>query len=599
VNDFPLPLAAELGLGLAEEAADKFTRALKIGGPSTLPIAAYGQGAALLSLAQRDAQDGKAGSAHAYIRRALEGFESSTSAFGCTQKLLGDLYSFGAALPPDVFAEASSESAILDQIVFVRKGEDCYRSAVEYSEKVSDDDEEAGLLRAALVTDTGANLLLQAQLTAFHQCKGMSYFSMEGKENFPDIKELFDRAVVEFRRALQASPLYSSAWCGLGCAMVSNDPLLAQHAFCRSIQLDNLSPDAYSNLGFLYTAHDSYALSKGVLDALTQVADSPMMWINRALILERNAAGDIEKGDHNKAEDAIAQAADAYRAALQVVKHPSAMLGLALTSRVTSSSGADEKKTIEALDSYQARSAFQESYGYLLEHSGTTGGNNASAGVLEGLWNMERGAHSGGTGGDELVDTGKILVKEKLESLAVLYQEFPGCVDGKSGRLDIDLINKCLAGDAMSSEEVKTSKTPVAMTLARHIVHEPHRGDLWVDLAKVLSKEVSGSDKNKAAFESARLAASRAVNILTNQLTHPHHIGSQKTPWVVEQKALSEAHSLLYWLEHMELMSTKKKNDSGEDGVASPNTLDLQRALMICPNNKFAREALACSIIDE
>jgi Flp pilus assembly protein TadD len=69
---------------------------------------------------------------------------------------------------------------------------------------------------------------------------------------------MFQRSVKEFRRAIDLSPHYAPAWCGLGCAAGSgSDPLLAQHAFCRSLELDSLYPDTYANLGFLYTKHNA------------------------------------------------------------------------------------------------------------------------------------------------------------------------------------------------------------------------------------------------------------------------------------------------------------------------------------------------------
>jgi hypothetical protein len=68
-------------------------------------------------------------------------------------------------------------------------------------------------------------------------------------------------------------------------------------------------------------------------DALTQVADTPMTWINRALQLEVTL-DDANMEDSDRSIEWISQACDAYRAALQVDKHPAALLGLAISFRI-------------------------------------------------------------------------------------------------------------------------------------------------------------------------------------------------------------------------------------------------------------------------
>ena len=583
-------ISAELSLGLAEEAAEKFARALDISDPSTNPIAAYGQGTALLSLAKRDAQDGKAGSAFAYVERALKGFQDSSGTFACPQKLLGDLYSFVASLPPDVFGGTDDESSVEKQIFMVKKGEGCYRVAVDNCLGVYANKEELTILRAALISDMGANILLQAQLMAFHRCKGLSYCTSDAKDRFPDVSALYDKAAKEFRRAIDESSIYPPAWCGLGCASVATDPLLAQHAFCRSIELDSQSADAYSNLGFLYTTYNSFAASNGVLDALTQVADSPMMWINRALIFEKNAVIGIEKFENDKAKEAIIQAADAYRAALQVVKHPSALLGLALTNRLSSS--------VARKPSIRDSKPFQGSYACLLEYEGISGTSNAAVSLLESLWTLERTSAYAHSVDEDAIMNAKVAAEQSLEKMELLYQDYSGSSTGKHNRLDLELIRGCLKvdKDASTDEDERSTEPPMKVSLARQIVHEPSRGDLWVDMTKALSREMGAS---KPALESARLAASRAVDILTHQLTHPHHqVGIHSTSWEVDARSLSEALSLVHWLENLETSEDEKVDDQEDDNGNEENaSFELQKALMICPGNRFAREALAANSV--
>ena len=43
----------------------------------------------------------------------------------------------------------------------------------------------------------------------------------------------------------------ASAWCGLGCALVAEDPAMSQHTFCRAMQIDSSSADSWSNVGLI------------------------------------------------------------------------------------------------------------------------------------------------------------------------------------------------------------------------------------------------------------------------------------------------------------------------------------------------------------
>lgn len=52
-----------------------------------------------------------------------------------------------------------------------------------------------------------------------------------------------------FKQAVEADPLHSESWNGLG--SVSRDPLVQQHCWVRSVQLAH-NPSAWANLGMLY-----------------------------------------------------------------------------------------------------------------------------------------------------------------------------------------------------------------------------------------------------------------------------------------------------------------------------------------------------------
>jgi tetratricopeptide (TPR) repeat protein len=557
--------SAELELGLFDDAVDKFTRALENADKQMHSMAAYGQGLARLSMARRDLLDGKAGAAFGHVEKAIQGCDDLELKAGCIQKLLGDLYSFGASLPPNAFdadgfaVEGRDEKLIIAQLAFVSSGEAAYRSAED--SVVAPTENEMDTVRACLVTDLGSNLLYQAQLLSFW-CNRIPGQTSAGAE------DMFQRSVEEFRRAIDLSPHYAPAWCGLGCANSNSDPLLAQHAFCRSLELDSLYPDTYANLGFLYTKHNAYAPSGSVSDALTQVADTPMMWINRALVLERQAADNIDE-DGSKSEDTIRQAADAYRAALQVGKHPSAMLGLAMTCRASRGGKVSMRARLEQL-------ATKESLTYITEYLGAVGNAETNVSVISDVLALEKRVYNYTSGQEG-------SVKEESRQLSARLDRLESEGQDSHASFDLDVIRRVVATDTHSGnhDSAPVHKLGLA-SLTSAIIHDPSRGDLWLDLSKDLTRKIKSSDSVQTLV-SARTSAQRATTILMHNLVGPSSgAGSNNS---VDAEDVSDALALKYWLDCM-------YSEPNEDSSPRSN-VDVQRALLMCPGNAVARSALS------
>lgn len=491
-------------------------------------VAAYGHGQALLAMAQQDLKEGKAGAALQHVLIAIDGCKSSRSTSCCMFKLIGDLHSFSASLPTKLFqhdgggdaGEGDEEGVLKCHLEFVARGEVAYLQAKEAV--VAPNEEEKSLVCASFLCDCASNILLQAKLLAHWHGVGT-----DSAVNSPPsaVVNTFTRAADKFRQAIQLSPLYAPAWCGLGCALSaskddSDAMMMAQHGFCRALQLDPLFPDAYANLSFLYTSKNAFTISECVSESLTQVADSPMMWINRALILERRAAANQPSNSNSaidQAREFAQQASDAYRAAVQVVKPPSVVLGLAATGRVA--------PEVPEWD-YKA---------YCTEY--------------------------------EAVSTGSSLDKDLIKII-----RSPG--SNKE-------INAAVVNDAGPT------------SIAEHAIREPNRGELWLKLARELIVS-SNTDKNEEAI-SAEAAASRAASMFMLQLTDPtSSLGSnhRASPFV-SAKEISEALTLVHWLDSSLPKQDVMMDDSESVQQASPRpSVDLQRALLMNPQNRLAREAI-------
>ena len=553
----------EMELGLFEDAAENFLAASRE--DEMKAIAIFGLGQALLFMARRDAEDGKAGAALSHLQKAVQSCDLQGRNFRCLSKLRGDLYTCGALLPAGVFVGSEVDTAqncCDKQLAFINEG------IVEYSAAALDlevsDSEENSMLLACLLTDLGTNLLFQAHLLSFSLDQGVGLVPLK-------IEEIYARAEAEFRRALELSPLYAPAWCGLGCSVLKKDPLLAQHAFCRCLELDILFPEAYANLSFLYTANGAFESSGTVSDALTQVADTPMMWINRALILERHAA---LYDDDSLSDAAIAKAADAYRAALQVApKHPAAMIGLSVTCRA-------------ALSKNKQFATRQESNFFLEEFLNATSKKDAPSLILQGLSLLDESSLVRCNESNDFIQGGRLLEEglkkltqiQKVESNAVSIPNveyirssftFDETEDGKSEETE--------GGKSEETENVET------ISMSRRIFLTPNDGHSWLEFSKELIQEL-GSDPPSNALKAARAALQRAKELLMQQVTNPPPTSSAESRKMVDSRDLSDSLSLSSWMDRI---------DDREGGVTHcEDTIEVQCALILYPSNLLARHGL-------
>jgi tetratricopeptide (TPR) repeat protein len=508
----------ELELGLLEEAEEKYELALARASGDEMVLLAYGRAMTLLLMAKRDHQDGKSGAAYKHLLAAIDSCTliAERDSYACVNKLLGDLYSYGREIPLDVFPRSVEDTERLSaKLSFISKGEACYRKALALS--VTDE------AKASLMTDTGSNMLLRAQLTEFHELKGLW-----GKR-IDEAASLYSEAANSFRSAIDVIPDLAAAWCGLACSLVSMDPLMAQHAFVRSLQLDNKAPDTYANLSFLYTKFQRFDASTFVSDALTEVADTPSMWINRALVLE----------DRIGILSAKQQAADAYRAALQVSKTPEALLGLAMT--LGHNVGSTESTLI------------------LEQYLGLWGCSDVPAVALHGTTQIGFATSRALHYATEVAVNGAKAIELQLSTIGAHRVE-----DDRGKKLQLDKF-LFLAKRAQEESDLFKAKTvDTAWSLQRQVVNSPGDPTLWLRLTKSLL--------HSSALCDAEKTVGRAVELFETKL--------KDTPCAASNVADA------YGLEQLIRLTSKTEVDEG-------CIRNLQRSLIMDPSNSKARKALS------
>lgn len=511
-------VSAELELGLLDEAEEKFRRGIDKYTEGPRSLLGYGRAKTLLMMVQRDHQDGKSGAAYGHLTNAIEccekiGDAKLNSSF---HKLLGDLYSYGVELPLDLFASENNteEATVLEtKLRLISKGEDCYRAAFDLTT-----DQET---KASLMTDIGSNILSRAQILEFHNSNGL------WRKPTEVVSLLYKKASGAFKEATDIMPDLASAWCGFGCSMINADPLISQHAFVRALELDKKSPDAYANLSFLYTKLQCFGASTAVSDALTEVADTPAMWINRALILE----------DEQGTAAAKQQAADAYRAALQVSKTPEALRGLAMTL------GRD-MNSIESM--------------YIIEqYLGLWGNGDLAAIYLHGAQQIGFAATIPSSYSESIALCGIIGV----EQVAKASEEW--MTDDRNNRLNMDKF-KVLTQQSQRGKNLHVRRSSEnRWSLQRQVVNNPSDASLWLELTKEMVVASAANEAAKTCKRASQLFEASLQSSSTNACQ------------------ISEAYCLEQWI-HLSQQKTADRT----------SVKKLQQALLMDPSNVKARQAL-------
>eukprot|EP00985_Skeletonema_marinoi_P013908 scaffold6999_cov194-Skeletonema_marinoi.AAC.2 len=624
----------DLDLGLYAEAAEKCDDVLACGDCSTelIRMASYIEAEALLSIARTDIQGGKNGSCRLHLVKAitrLDGLRPQNSTY-CEIKLLGDLYSFGEALPPYVFdqmsssegdeqdADSSLPAEVEDKLSFIRKGEEAYAQALELVAKIDDEEEDKLFLLAATGTDLGINLLSQARTIAVALGDGSGGVAkttiVDLTAESDRVKDLILRSINAFSQAIDHSPNDAGAWCGLGSALIFVDPLLSQHAFCRALQIDKSIAEPLSSIALLYADYDKTEKSAEILDALTQLEDTPLMWIGRGLLLEKTSRAWHDSPASR--EGCLTRASDAYRASLQIMQHPAALLGLSLTCR---RADADVQTSNDQLYSSLAdHSSKIESRVSMTLHQSSTGGGNIGASLIDGLFRIEEGLDAPDSSevsrmmkeGVERIERARSRSSSKISndissSVTNCEIDLPLAASLQkqdNGEFPNDGIEKSLNEAARDfAHDTSAALHEHSLGQARNaVVLNPDSGESWLLLAKELAQAASSLNDDAATSEtlsSAKAAADKALDLLQDQLLNAsliaprrkavHHenlieYSEKSVVSAIPPSALvSDAMSLVSWLGSM-----------AEENQSRGDCATLQESLLLDPLNEVAATAL-------
>jgi len=616
----------ELELGLMDEASVKFEKVLseaKDGSPTQYG-AAFSLATCTLAIARQNVDEGKFGAALSHLTKGIELVyghlignatggddegdegeeeEEEETIFACSWKLLGDLYSSAAVLPPSVFATAGGydgayEEMVKPKLAFVARGEDAYLRSLAVVEDKFDNDENTTQYAAAALCDIGTNLFLQAQIRC-ESSHSRRHLSSKITDEDPNDTTLV-RSTQYFLRAIDLDDADPRPWAGLGCALSPHDPLLAQHALCRSLQLDRTAPHPWANLGLLYGEFARLDSSEETIDALTQVADTPVVWIGRALLEERRGLGG--------GEDCMRRAADAYRAALQVGRHPAALLGLACTS-----SRGDGLRRHDAHHHHihDDDDFGKESRTNLSLYLDLTSGSNIGANMLGGVMNIDAGDRLLRNNGEsrlgcdiiragtedvtrsckgeehksnEAFTTDSVLDSQKTQSPGIFVQynillkETPGAATLNTlkaaslpcAKIEPPSIQSSTEDTATCSNTHNSSLSAAQRSVREH----PDVGERWLKLAKRLVTRLSKRKRPSKNDRSTAVAAVARANYI---------LSADMASKSVRAKDVADALALSCHLADFMARDVGQKRRS---------CVDLQRALILDPENRLARAKL-------
>lgn len=347
------------------------------------------------------------------------------------------------------------------------------------------------------------------------------------------------------------------------------------------------------------------------LDALTQVADSPLMWIGRALLLESNGT-----------EKSWKRAADAYRTALQVSQSPAALLGLSMTCRKDPIEDVDEQYTNYILS---AKGILKVEFNNAIEtYLGHKSGYDTGASILGAIAKLEEQSIRRNGSREYLYEEAKNELDSVTGQLTQSSNALPISKDGAKplrlfGASDevvslsevIDSAEEALvcADIDFQQHSADTLPTESMDAIEKRLHEDPSNGCFWLDYTAALAKEVTvlkarnGNHREiQMIMENAKAAAQTTLSIFHDSVTKPsriigrlhsteeHDEESDNAGVRMQQDVMSEPINASLYAESNVLSSWLDMIDENITEMPSDEqvAIGLQRALMLDPENDLA-----------
>lgn len=636
----------DLDLGLYEAAAEICAMVLSMHTSFTIQrIVTDIEGEALLYLARGRIQEGKFGSCLSLLTKGAARLKTLVSKVNnggskssyCELKLLGDIYSCGYSLPLYAFSQSEAgeprsdskeESFSRDvekKLSFLIEGENAYSLALTVAREGSDEQDDAQWLVAAAAVDLGTNLLSQANVVLL--APGKDGGKTDGNSSSTSVMKssrlrgLITRSVNAYLCAIDSYPRDSAAWCGLGCALITVDPILSQHAFSRGVQLDPSLAASWSNLSLLYASHDKEKSSE-VLDQITQVEDTPLAWIGRGFLLEKTA---MEWTDDEVVREAcLLKAADAFRSALQIQQHPAALLGLSLNCRRNPRSKVSQNAAYSYL--VDAAAMFESRMSLVVHQNMNPGIIGASyvsnlTQIEEGLTRCNNSYCPEGAAFvlEAITDlSNTIMLRDNINECSANHRlnfELTQCEINLSCSklLSVEKIEKfpddkikCVLNHSLNATkfnclgDASNASNNGIVEAQKQVLLNPESGEAWLIFASQLARGVTFGSNDTHFPSSAEVAARRAYKLLHDRVINAVKLAPRRQPIqgnksieYSETRAVPSLPAASLFSYSMVLVSILNETDFLDDLHACDITLaKIQESLLIDPLNSIAATLL-------
>ncbi|KAI0305418.1 TPR-like protein [Multifurca ochricompacta] len=120
---------------------------------------------------------------------------------------------------------------------------------------------------------------------------GFALFNL-GRRIFPEGEQrdkVLKQALASIKEAIRSQPGEDNYWRALGDMNLVSQPIEAQHAYIRALEINPKNVDVWTSFGFLCFYHDDLELAnEAFLKAQTLDPDHILTWVGQALIATRN-----------------------------------------------------------------------------------------------------------------------------------------------------------------------------------------------------------------------------------------------------------------------------------------------------------------------